>query len=26
MQGKHEYFPLPQLELDVCDKLVQNPY
>jgi hypothetical protein len=25
-QGKHEYFPLPQLELDVCDKLVQNPY
>ena len=26
IQGKHEYFPLPQLELDVCDKLVQNPY
>jgi hypothetical protein len=26
VQGKHEYFPLPQLELDVCDKLVQNPY
>ncbi|MBN1131170.1 MAG: RagB/SusD family nutrient uptake outer membrane protein, partial [Chitinispirillaceae bacterium] len=26
VEGKHEYFPLPQLELDVCDKLVQNPY
>ena len=24
--GKHEYFPIPQLELDVCDKIVQNPY
>ncbi len=26
IQGKHDYFPLPQLELDVCDKLGQNPY
>jgi hypothetical protein len=26
VEGKHEYFPIPQLELDVCDKLVQNPY
>ncbi|MBN1128311.1 MAG: RagB/SusD family nutrient uptake outer membrane protein, partial [Chitinispirillaceae bacterium] len=26
IKGKHEYFPLPQLEMDVCDKLVQNPY
>jgi starch-binding outer membrane protein, SusD/RagB family len=25
-KGKHEYFPLPQLEMDVCEKLVQNPY
>jgi starch-binding outer membrane protein, SusD/RagB family len=24
--GKHEYFPIPQLELDVCNKIVQNPY
>jgi hypothetical protein len=24
--GKHEYFPIPQLELDVCNKVVQNPY
>jgi hypothetical protein len=24
--GKHEYFPIPQLELDVCSKIVQNPY
>jgi hypothetical protein len=24
--GKHEYFPIPQRELDACDKLVQNPY
>jgi hypothetical protein len=24
--GKHEYFPIPQLELDVCEKIVQNPY
>ncbi len=24
--GKHEYFPIPQLELDVCPKVVQNPY
>jgi len=26
LEGKHEYFPIPQLEMDVCDKLVQNPY
>ncbi len=26
VQGRHEYFPLPQLEMDVCDKLIQNPY
>jgi hypothetical protein len=26
IKGKHEYFPIPQLEMDVCDKLVQNPY
>ena len=26
VEGKHEYFPIPQLEMDVCDKLVQNPY
>jgi starch-binding outer membrane protein, SusD/RagB family len=26
IKGKHEYFPLPQLELDVCSKIVQNPY
>lgn len=24
--NKHEYFPIPQLELDVCSKIVQNPY
>jgi starch-binding outer membrane protein, SusD/RagB family len=24
--GKHEYFPIPQLELDVCNKIEQNPY
>jgi starch-binding outer membrane protein, SusD/RagB family len=24
--GKHEYFPIPQLELDVCNKIVPNPY
>jgi starch-binding outer membrane protein, SusD/RagB family len=23
---RHEYFPIPQLEMDVCGKLVQNPY
>jgi hypothetical protein len=26
IKGKHEYFPIPQLELDVCDKIVPNPY
>jgi hypothetical protein len=26
IKGKHEYFPIPQLEMDICDKLVQNPY
>jgi hypothetical protein len=26
IQGKHEYFPIPQAELDVCDKIKQNPY
>lgn len=26
VEGKHNYFPIPQLEMDVCDKLVQNPY
>ncbi len=26
IEGKHEYFPIPQLELDVCNKIVQNPY
>jgi hypothetical protein len=26
LKGKHEYFPIPQLELDVCDKIVPNPY
>jgi starch-binding outer membrane protein, SusD/RagB family len=26
IKGQHEYFPLPQLELDVCDKLKQNNY
>jgi len=25
-EEKHEYFPIPQLEMDVCDKLEQNPY
>ena len=26
IEGRHEYFPIPQQELDVCDKVVQNPY
>lgn len=26
IKGRHEYFPIPQLEMDVCGKLVQNPY
>lgn len=26
VKGKHDYFPIPQLEMDICDKLVQNPY
>jgi hypothetical protein len=26
VKGKHEYFPIPQLEMDVCGKVVQNPY
>jgi starch-binding outer membrane protein, SusD/RagB family len=26
VQGKHEYFPIPQVELDVCDKIKQNSY
>ncbi|MBN1129074.1 MAG: RagB/SusD family nutrient uptake outer membrane protein [Chitinispirillaceae bacterium] len=26
IEGKHEYFPIPQMEMDVCGKLVQNPY
>ena len=26
INGKHEYFPIPQSELDVCDKIKQNPY
>ncbi|MBN1309421.1 MAG: RagB/SusD family nutrient uptake outer membrane protein [Chitinispirillaceae bacterium] len=26
IEGKHEYFPIPQLEIDVCDKVEQNPY
>ncbi|MEO7426109.1 MAG: RagB/SusD family nutrient uptake outer membrane protein [Fibrobacteria bacterium] len=24
--GKHEHFPIPQLELDVCNKIAPNPY
>ncbi|MBN1577866.1 MAG: RagB/SusD family nutrient uptake outer membrane protein, partial [Chitinispirillaceae bacterium] len=26
IEGKHEYFPIPQLEIEVCDKVEQNPY
>jgi hypothetical protein len=26
IKGRHEYFPIPQIELDVCDKMTQNPY
>jgi hypothetical protein len=26
IKGQHEYIPIPQLELDVCDKLKQNNY
>lgn len=26
IQGRHEYFPIPQIEIDVNDKIVQNPY
>jgi hypothetical protein len=26
IEGRHEYFPIPELEMDVCDKLVQNNY
>jgi hypothetical protein len=26
IKGQHEYFPIPQLELQVCDKLTQNDY
>jgi starch-binding outer membrane protein, SusD/RagB family len=26
IQGKHDYFPIPQAELDVCNKIQQNPY
>ena len=26
IKGTHEYFPIPQLEMDVCDKLEPNPY
>ncbi len=26
VQGRHEYLPIPQIEIDVCDKIEQNPY
>ncbi len=26
IEGRHEYFPIPQIELYACNKLEQNPY
>ena len=25
-KGRHEYIPIPKTEMEICDKLVQNPY